>query len=86
MTEFCARSHGVINFETARRGPSSPDAHSAILPVLDVIASVAFTAFGNVSGLAAASLPLHWTEEGRPLAGGQPDQPLRPARAGDALG
>jgi amidase len=36
-------------------------------PVLDVIASVAFTAFGNVSGLPAASLPLHWTEDGLPV-------------------
>jgi amidase len=30
-------------------------------PVPDVIASVAFTAFGNVTGLPAVSLPLHWT-------------------------
>jgi amidase len=36
-------------------------------PVLDVIASVAFTAFGNVAGLPAASLPLHWTDEGLPV-------------------
>src|SRR5439155_19927876 len=35
-------------------------------PVLDVIASVAFTAFGNVTGLPAASLPLHCTEDGLP--------------------
>ncbi len=31
-------------------------------PVLDVVASVSFTAFGNVAGLPAVSLPLHWTD------------------------
>ncbi len=36
-------------------------------PVLDVVASVSFTAFGNVSGLPAVSLPLHWSEEGVPV-------------------
>jgi amidase len=36
-------------------------------PVLDVVASVAFTAFGNVTGLPAVSLPLHWTDEGLPV-------------------
>jgi amidase len=36
-------------------------------PVLDVVASVAFTAFGNVAGLPAVSLPLHWGEEGLPV-------------------
>jgi amidase len=36
-------------------------------PLFDVVASVAFTAFGNVTGLPAASLPLHWTEEGVPV-------------------
>jgi amidase len=36
-------------------------------PVLDVVASVAFTAFGNVAGLPAVSLPLHWSEEGLPV-------------------
>jgi len=36
-------------------------------PVLDVVASVSFTAFGNVSGLPSVSLPLHWTEEGVPV-------------------
>jgi amidase len=36
-------------------------------PVLDVVASVSFTAFGNVTGLPAVSLPLHWTDDGVPL-------------------
>lgn len=36
-------------------------------PVLDVVASVSFTAFGNVTGLPGVSLPLHWTEEGLPV-------------------
>jgi len=31
------------------------------------VASVSFTAFGNVTGLPAASLPLHWTDEGVPV-------------------
>ena len=36
-------------------------------PVLDVVASVSFTAFGNVTGLPAVSLPLHRTEQGVPV-------------------
>jgi amidase len=36
-------------------------------PVLDVVASVSFTAFGNVTGLPAVSLPLHWTDDGLPV-------------------
>jgi amidase len=36
-------------------------------PLFEVVASVSFTAFGNVTGLPAASLPLHWTEEGVPV-------------------
>jgi amidase len=36
-------------------------------PVMDVVASVSFTAFGNVSGLPGVSLPLHWTDEGLPV-------------------
>jgi amidase len=36
-------------------------------PVMDVVASVAFTAFGNVAGLPAISLPLHWSEGGLPV-------------------
>jgi amidase len=36
-------------------------------PVLDVVASVAFTAFGNVAGLPAVSLPLYWTDAELPV-------------------
>jgi amidase len=50
-------------------------------PVLDVVASVSFTAFGNVTGLPAVSLPLHWSETGLPVgvqlvAGPWQDGPL----------
>ena len=41
---------------------ATPDA-----PVLDVVASVSFTAFGNVTGLPAISLPLHRTESDVPV-------------------
>jgi len=36
-------------------------------PVLDVVRSVAFTAFGNVSGQPCISLPLHWSDAGLPI-------------------
>ncbi len=36
-------------------------------PVLDVVASVSFTAFGNITGLPAVSLPLYWSEDGLPV-------------------
>ena len=64
-------------------------------PVPDVVASVSFTAFGNVTGLPAISLPLHATDEGLPvgiqLTGGPwqeatADPALRPARTGSPLG
>jgi amidase len=41
---------------------TTPDA-----PVPDVVASVSFTAFGNVTGLPAVSLPLHRTSDGLPV-------------------
>jgi amidase len=36
-------------------------------PVFDVVASVSFTAFGNITGLPAVSLPLHWSDSGLPV-------------------
>lgn len=36
-------------------------------PVFEVVASVGFTAFGNVTGLPSVSLPLHRTDEGVPV-------------------
>ncbi len=36
-------------------------------PVLDVVASVSFTAFGNVTGLPGVSLPLYWTDQDLPV-------------------
>jgi amidase len=36
-------------------------------PVFDVVASVSLTAFANVAGLPAVSLPLHWSEDGLPV-------------------
>jgi amidase len=36
-------------------------------PTFEVVASVSFTAFGNVTGLPSISLPLHWSAEGLPV-------------------
>ena len=36
-------------------------------PVPDTVASVAFTAFSNVTGQPAISLPLYWTDDGLPV-------------------
>jgi amidase len=36
-------------------------------PVLDLVRSVAFTAFANITGLPAVSLPLEWTDLGLPV-------------------
>jgi amidase len=36
-------------------------------PIPDVVASVSFTAFGNVTGLPAVSLPLYWSDAGLPI-------------------
>jgi amidase len=36
-------------------------------PMPEVVASVSFTAFGNVTGLPAISLPLHWTHSDLPV-------------------
>ena len=77
----------------ARYSPRSTPRPEA--PVLDVVASVSFTAFGNVTGLPAVSLPLHRTDADVPvgvqLTGGtvgrgHADPPVRAARAGAAVG
>jgi amidase len=36
-------------------------------PVFETVQSVCFSAFGNITGLPAISLPLHWTEDGIPV-------------------
>jgi amidase len=36
-------------------------------PVAEVVSSVSFTAFGNVTGLPSISLPLHWTDDDLPV-------------------
>jgi amidase len=36
-------------------------------PVADVVRSVSFTAFANITGLPAVSLPMHWSEDGLPI-------------------
>jgi len=42
--------------------------HAAVdQAVFEVVASVSFTAFGNVTGLPAVSLPLHWTDADLPV-------------------
>ena len=41
---------------------ASPEAPSPA-----VIASVSFTAFGNITGLPSLSLPLHWSPDGLPV-------------------
>ncbi len=57
-------------------------------PVFETIASVCFTAFGNITGLPAISLPLHWNEDGIPvgtmLTGG-PFEEARLVRLGAQL-
>jgi amidase len=50
-------------------------------PVFDVVASVSFTAFGNITGLPAVSLPLYWNDDDLPVgaqlvAGPWQDGPL----------
>src|SRR5271166_6191616 len=51
-----------------RAGALMEAAHEAPeAPVFEVVASVSFTAFGNVTGLPAVSLPLDWTEEDIPV-------------------
>ena len=49
-----------------RRRPRGP-ARRPRAATFDVVASVVFAAFGNITGLPAISLPLYWTEEGLPV-------------------
>jgi amidase len=49
-------------------------------PNMDVVASVSFTAFGNITGLPAVSLPLHWTDRGLPVGVQLVGGPLEEAR------
>src|SRR4051812_25807917 len=52
-------------------GAVLPQAHAQPgVPVDAVLAMIAFTAFANITGLPAISLPVHWTDEGIP-AGAQ---------------
>ena len=65
----------------ADRRRSSTAQHAAPdQPVFETIASVCFTAFGNITGLPAISLPLHWNDDGHP---GRHDAHRRPLRRGD---
>ncbi len=36
-------------------------------PIFDTVASVCFSAFGNITGLPSLSLPLHWTDDDIPV-------------------
>ncbi|HEX6945385.1 MAG TPA: amidase family protein, partial [Casimicrobiaceae bacterium] len=56
-TGIVAPPVGVL--ETVHANPGQPAA-----PVLGM---VAFTAFANITGLPAISLPVHWTDEGVPV-------------------
>jgi amidase len=49
-------------------------------PVLDVVSSVSFTAFGNVTGLPGVSLPVHWTEQDVPVGVQLVDGPWQDGR------
>src|SRR3954471_10958975 len=52
-------------------GAVLPQAHAQPgVPVEAVLAMIAFTAFANITGLPAISLPVHWTDDGLP-AGAQ---------------
>ncbi len=49
-------------------------------PVFETIASVCFTAFGNITGLPAISLPLHWNDDGIPVGAMLTGGPFEEAR------
>jgi len=61
VTPTCAALPPIAG-ETLKASIATPNA-----PVPSVIASVAFTAFGNVTGLPSISLPLYWTPDGLPV-------------------
>jgi amidase len=57
-------------------------------PVFETIASVCFAAFGNITGLPAISLPLHWNDDGIPVGAmltGGPFEESRLIRVGTQL-
>jgi len=49
-------------------------------PVFETIASVCFAAFGNITGLPAISLPLHWNDDGIPVGAMLTGGPFEEAR------
>ena len=58
----------TLAIEPPQAGAVMEAAHAAgAAPAIPVLQMVAFTALGNVTGLPAISLPLHWTGDGVPI-------------------
>lgn len=49
-------------------------------PVFETVSSVCFAAFGNITGLPAISLPLHWNDDGIPVGAMLTGGPFEEAR------